>query len=188
MTHTPHFFGYGSLVNRATHQYPAARRARLDGWVRAWCHTDARDGAYLTAVQAPGAAIDGLVAAVPGADWAALDLREAAYDRVGVTGDVAHDPPEAAAIAVYAVRGAELDAADKGPILLSYLDVVVQGFLREYGETGPEHFFETTRGWHIPVLNDRGDPRYPRHQRLGTAERTLIDALLKRHGVRVIEA
>ncbi|MDX5384038.1 MAG: gamma-glutamylcyclotransferase, partial [Rhodobacterales bacterium] len=33
------FFGYGSLVNRATHDYGQARAATLPGWRRAWRHT-----------------------------------------------------------------------------------------------------------------------------------------------------
>ena len=30
----PRFFGYGSLVNRDTHDYPNAVRATLSGWRR----------------------------------------------------------------------------------------------------------------------------------------------------------
>ena len=35
----------------------------------------------------------------------------------------------------------------KTPILLSYLDVVVQGYLAEFGEAGVARFFASTDGW-----------------------------------------
>ena len=38
----PAFFGYGSLVNRATHDYRQAVPARLKGWRRVWRGTDLR--------------------------------------------------------------------------------------------------------------------------------------------------
>ncbi|MEO1425117.1 MAG: gamma-glutamylcyclotransferase family protein, partial [Pseudomonadota bacterium] len=64
----PYFFGYGSLVNRATHAHDDAHPATLRGWRRMWRHTALRPVAFLTVVPAPGSRIDGLIAAVPGAD------------------------------------------------------------------------------------------------------------------------
>ena len=69
-------------------------------------------------------------------------------------------------------------------MLLSYIDVVVQGYLREFGERGVRHFFETTDGWEAPVLDDRAAPIYPRHQRLSPDERALVDDQLREIGVR----
>ncbi|MBL3566709.1 gamma-glutamylcyclotransferase, partial [Rhodovulum sulfidophilum] len=86
----PFFFGYGSLVNRATHGYRDAVRARISGWRRVWRHTPLRPVAYLTAEPAPGVTLDGLIAAVPGGDWTALDQREYAYDRHAVGKVVDH--------------------------------------------------------------------------------------------------
>ncbi len=60
-------------------------------------------------------------------------------------------------------------------ILLSYLDVVVQGYLREFGEDGARRFFETTDGWNVPVLDDRAAPLYPRHCTLTPQERAFVD-------------
>jgi len=183
----PFFFGYGSLVNRATHGYGRAHPARLRGWARAWRHLPGRRVATLTAVPDPQAEIAGLIAAVPGGDWAALDAREAGYDRVALNGGLRHAAPEAGAVAIYAVpEHAIAPAGTLHPILMSYLDVVVQGFASEFGEAGAVEFFATTRGWEAPVLNDRARPRYPRHQRLSRAETTLVDAGLARLGVRVI--
>ena len=132
---TPWFFGYGSLVNRATHSYPQAQTARLNGWRRVWVQTELRDVVFLSIHPAPGHAIDGLIATVPGADWAALDQRESGYDRIDATAQVAHTAP-ATSIAAYRVPPARYRSGEDHRILLSYLDVVVQGFAREFGDGG----------------------------------------------------
>jgi hypothetical protein len=171
------FFGYGSLVNRATQGYPGIRRATVTGWRRAWRHTGTRDVAFLTAVPAPGARLDGLLAEVPGGDWAALDTREWAYVRTQA------EPDRAAQI--YHIP-ADLHAAPttQHPILLSYLDVVVQGYLAEFGPQGVARFFATTDGWDAPILNDRAAPRYPRAQPLSAEETALVDAMLSGVGAK----
>jgi hypothetical protein len=64
--------------------------------------------------------------------------------------------------------------------------VVVQGYLREFGEAGVKRFFDTTDGWEAPVLNDRADPVYPRHRVLTADERTLVDDLLAERKVRLL--
>lgn len=163
------FFGYGSLVNRATHDYPGIRRATVSGWRRAWRHTQARDVAFLTAVPCAQSRIDGLLAEVPDGDWAALDAREWAYVRT------AAEPGRKAQI--YNIPKTLHGAPSvKHPILLSYLDVVVQGYLQEFGNPGIDRFFITTDGWDAPVFDDRSAPRYPRAQVLTAAERALVDA------------
>ena len=67
MSH-PRFFGYGSLVNHATHEYPAVRPLRVKGWARAWRHTGLREVAFVTAVRDTQSEIEGLSADVPNAD------------------------------------------------------------------------------------------------------------------------
>ena len=180
----PFFFGYGSLVNRATHDYADAHPARITGWRRAWRHVEGRKVAFLTAVPDPDSAIDGLIAHVPGGDWAALDMREHAYARVLAT-DVAHNVAGAQEIHIYhAPDDMHVASHTMRPVLLSYVDVVVQGYLREFGETGVARFFETTDGWDAPVRNDREAPAYPRHQRLSPDETALVDDWLRRLGVK----
>ncbi|GGX42525.1 gamma-glutamylcyclotransferase [Tateyamaria omphalii] len=174
---TPWFFGYGSLVNRATHDYPQAQHATLNGWRRVWVRTALRDVVFLSVRPAEGHSINGLIASVPGADWAALDLRESGYDRVDATHSVQHHAG-ASDIAVYQVPADSQREDGEHHILLSYLDVVVQGFHREFGEAGAEHFFATTDGWNTPVYDDRATPLYPRAQQLTKAERALTDRLL----------
>lgn len=181
------FFGYGSLVNRATHGYPEAQPATVTGWRRVWVHTGLRPVAYLSAEPAEGCEIEGLVASVPNADWAALDEREAAYDRHLLPGHgVRHPVGRAIAVQIYAVPDRVAAAPSvRHPVLLSYLDVVVQGFLNEFGEAGAARFFATTAGWDAPILNDRAAPRYPRAQRLSDAETRLVDAHLVRLGASI---
>ncbi|MBR9842951.1 MAG: gamma-glutamylcyclotransferase [Rhodobacteraceae bacterium] len=174
-----YFFGYGSLVNRATHDYGQTRPARLAGWRRIWRHTDLRPVAYLTAVPDPTSTIDGLIAHVPGDDWHALDTREHAYDRIPVCDHVTHDAPDPINISVYTVpEGKHGRPSAEHPVLLSYIDTVVQGYLDIFGETGAHHFFSTTSGWSAPILDDRSAPIYPRAQSLTPKETALVDTHL----------
>lgn len=174
---TPWIFGYGSLVNRATHSYPQAQPARLNGWRRIWVRTAARDVVFLSIHRVPGHSIDGLIAAVPGADWAALDLRENGYARIDATANVSHSAGDAS-VAVYQVQDTIQTQDHTHHILLSYLDVVVQGFVREFGPAGAAAFFATTDGWNTPVHDDRANPLYPRAQRLAADDTALTDRLL----------
>lgn len=175
----PYFFGYGSLVNRRTHDYANAQPARLSGWRRAWRASPLRAVCYLTVLPCEHSEIDGLIALVPGADWTALDERERAYARVPLTGNVAHQAG-VVDLAVYAIEpGAHAAPTCENPVLLSYLDVVVQGYLGVFGRKGVDDFFCTTDGWHAPIKNDRADPIYPRAQVTSAYEKDLVDGWLK---------
>lgn len=174
---TPWFFGYGSLANRKTHAYPQAQKATLKNWRRTWVRTDLREVVFLSIRPAPGHSIDGLIAAVPDADWAALDAREAGYARIAATDHVAHSS-DASEIAAYHVPDDRQRKDGTHCILLSYLDVVVQGFLNEFGQEGAEAFFATTDNWDTPVRDDRGAPLYSRAQKLTRDEQNLVDRLL----------
>lgn len=183
----PYFFGYGSLVNTATHAYEDARPARLAGWRRQWVQTGLREAAFLTAVRCADSEIDGLIAAVPGADWDALDQREWAYDRLAASDAVRHGLCPATEVSVYAVPAERHNAGSEvHPVLLSYLDVVVQGYLQVFGGDGVAEFFATTGGWDVPVLDDRRTPRYPRHQQLHAKERSLTDRHLQSVDAKII--
>jgi hypothetical protein len=179
-------FGYGSLVNGATHDYRDTRPAVARGWRRAWRRTSLRPVSFLTVIPDSTAEIDGLVAAVPARDWPDLDVRERAYQRVALT-EVRHDG-DAAATAIYALPEGAHEAPEAGnPILLSYLDTVFQGYLARFGEAGVARFVATTDGWHAPVLDDRAAPRYGRAAATAPSERFLVDAWLARLGTPVIE-
>lgn len=175
------FFGYGSLVNRATHSFAVAYPAQAQGWRRAWRFTADRQVSFLTVIRDPQCTVDGLVAEVPEQDWPLLDQREHAYDRLTATDCVRHGGPADQSVALYAIAPDRLNLPDAShPVLLSYIDVVVQGFLREFGAAGAERFFDTTTGWEAPILDDRAAPRYPRAVSLSDAERTVVDSALHR--------
>jgi hypothetical protein len=173
-------------VNRNTHEYEGAQAATLTGWRRVWRHTNLRKLAYLTVIPDADSTLEGLIAAVPGNDWDALDLREAAYDRLPAAHQVRHTLPHQPEIAVYSIpHDAHLAPSADHPVLLSYIDVVTQGYLREFGPEGAARFFTTTAGWDMPVLDDRTAPIYPRHQRLSRSETAFVDDQLAALPVRI---
>lgn len=181
------FFGYGSLVNANTHKHGPCVPVKLDGWKRAWRFTEARNLSFLTVVQDTSASVQGVIAPVPNSDWDALDAREHAYDRIDATDNIPNTPPMAEQIAVYAIAPEKLNEPDDHhPVLLSYIDVVIQGFLQVYGQDGVTQFMETTTGWNAPILNDRPKPVYPRAQTLSKQETHLVDLSLSSVGARVL--
>ena len=180
-----HVFGYGSLVNPATHDYADTRPAVARGWRRAWRRTSLRPLSFLTVVPDVETEIEGLVAAVPDAAWPELDAREGAYERVALA-EVVHEG-RAEATAIYAIPdGKHEEPGDENQILLSYLDTVLQGYLALFGEDGVARFVETTDGWHAPVLDDRAAPRYGRAATLTPDERAMVDRWLARLGTPVL--
>ena len=182
----PYFFGYGSLVNLSTHEYQDPKAASLSGWRRIWLNNYMRDAAFLSVHPAEGAEIDGIIARVPDADWIALDARETGYDRLDATDQLLVDLEPTVDCAVYVVpRTRVTDTGKKSPILLSYLDVVLQGFMQIYGSDGLDHFFATTDSWDRPVHNDRHKPIYPRHRHLDAKELTCVNAFLKDHNIEI---
>lgn len=184
MTHA-YVFGYGSLVNRRTHGYRDASTARIAGWRRAWRHLEGRDVALLTVIEDCRSRLDGLIAAVPDAEWAALDLRERNYLKAKAE-NVEHTLPRMPEVHIYhAPCWMHRPARSMTPIALSYLDVVVQGYLAEFGEAGVARFFETTDGWDAPVLDDRDAPIYRHHRPPDARERHLVGDHLSALGTRI---
>ena len=97
---------------------------------------------------------------------------------------VRHHLPHRPQIAVYAIPDGQHQApSTEHSLLLSYIDVVVQGYLREFGPGGVARFFATTDGWDAPVIDDRATPQYPRHCRLTPEETALVDDHLRRLNV-----
>ncbi len=171
-------FGYGSLVNTATHDYGQAHVAELNGWRREWHYTTLRDLAYLSAIPDPNSTIKGVVLKAPAMDEN-LERREQAYARHPVSDIITHSAKTLPDINVFAIPPkVHRPHHAKSALLLSYIDVVVQGYLREFGEAGVQGFFKTTHGWGAPVIDDRANPIYPRHQRLSKQETELTDHYL----------
>ncbi len=181
----PFFFGYGSLVNRNTHDYAEIHTARVLGWQRVWRHTSLRAVAFLSVTPAPGKFIDGVIATVPDGNWQELDRREHAYDRLPLTAeDIRHDHPGPISVYMYRTRP-QCDAPPdtRHPILQSYLDTVLLGYLDVFGAAGITHFIETTAGWEAPILQDRNSPIYPRAERPDARTRQRFDDVLDRLGI-----
>ena len=184
----PCFFGYGSLVNRDTHVYENATRAQLKGWRRTWVYTSDRGQAFLSVIPDAQTAIDGLIAEVPHGDWEALDAREHGYARIASGEAAQHLLEPAPHVSHYAVPHETWVESAENHILLSYLDVVVQGYLREFGAAGVANFFATTDRWDTPILNDRSIPRYPRAQTLSGHETALVDQHLALRNAMIVAA
>ena len=199
------YFGFGSLVNRATRPVgEASVPATLQGWGRHWAHHavgfdgDSRSCCSLTvkpsvdgfARSAERLAIDGVLVTIPREDLPALDKRETGYDRVTVPvaqfqfndqiiADLGTLPTE---ISVYVSRPEQTAPADADhPILQSYIDCVMAGFDALFGADGLQRFMHTTGGWEGPVENDRLRPRYPRSITLSADQQARYDSLLREH-------
>lgn len=163
------FFGFGSLVNLQTHQYHDPIPTSIKGWKRQWVSSTLRDVAFLSVTPCPNTTLHGMSASTEGIGWEALDEREEGYNR--------HQLPDTD-MQMY-VGSPDCILADvKQPILLSYLDVVVQGYHTHFGEQGVVDFFATTQNWDHPILHDRHDPQYPRAQVITDEQRALVDTHL----------
>lgn len=174
-------FGYGSLVNRDTHGYQVCYPAVVRGWSRVWSHwvnSPMGEVTSLTVRPDPAGEVRGLIMATPAETHAALDARERGYDRHQVAaGEIDHGGPTGVTVELYQSRRQQPGSA-AAPILLSYVDAVMAGFLREYGWDGVAEFVATTSGWEAPILKDRADPRYPRAVAVSADVRDRFDAML----------
>lgn len=177
-----HFvFGYGSLVNAATHDFENTQPAILHGWQRAWIRSPLRKICYLSIVKSDGAQIRGALSEVHDHHWPELNEREAAYDLINAQGMVTADQIPAAQLSTFAISPDQGQTPDRNSqVLLSYLDTVVQGYMAQAGPQGVSEFFETTQNWQATFINDRSAPIYRRHQPVTALERNLTDEHLAR--------
>ena len=189
------YFGYGSLVNRHTLRtsYIDAQPARLTGWRRCWRpsahwvrHKSKSPASMLSARPHPDQVIDGLLVYDTLENLPSVDQREAAYERVQVApnaiqlnGRVPQDCP----IYIYEAHTNRAPHDPEHPIIQSYLDAVLQGFMHEFGESGVHDFIHSTDGFERPVLKDRHDPIYQRAVDLPEHQRSYFDDLLSQKGV-----
>ncbi|RIY03582.1 gamma-glutamylcyclotransferase [Aureimonas flava] len=188
------YFGYGSLVNRATlrTRFLGIRRASVTGWRRFWMPRAAPMPALLSVRPHEGFETRGVVVYDRADHLPSVDEREAGYARRVVM--PCHARVEASPVAdvplfIYEVSPVALDAAEAGAtILQSYLDAVLQGFRSLYGDTGVARFVAETEGFETAVLADRADPRYPRAVRLAPEEAELFDRLVTERGARIVPA
>ncbi len=194
------YFGYGSLVNRQTRPpHEQALPARLVGWRRSWTHRVTKRNSHtncssltIDPVDEPGAGIDGALVSLPAADLPLLDAREAGYARIAVSmADVKLLAEPERGVAVPAAEEVILvyrslpenrhSASVDFPILQSYIDCVMAGYLTVFGADGLERFMRSTHGWQFPTQDDRAAPRYPRAVSVDNALRADFDRLIKLH-------
>ena len=134
----------------------------------------------LTIVAAPSSTIDGVIAKAP--SWDELDAREIGYDRhrlMDPLRDHASDEVIDKDVNVYRSKPECLGLPCPGfPIWRSYVDAVLQGYLRQFGDGGLQRFMATTDGWSRHLVDDREAPRYPRAVQLDPREVELFDELI----------
>jgi hypothetical protein len=191
------YFGYGSLVNRRTWSPGpiGAWRATLAGWRRHWQPCDLggpalRDAALLSVHKDDACEIDGLLILDQAVNLAAIDRREARYDRIGIDRDAFRPAggdviPAALPAKIFLYVGRKsADARGEAKLLQSYLDVVLAGFLAEYGVAGIDRFMASTSGFGRPVIEDRARPLYSRAQTIDAGMARMFDARLAAAGAR----
>lgn len=175
------YFGYGSLVNLGSLRTPyiSAHCVTLTGWKRTWLARPKVEGsfaaddglAFLSVTAAAGEQIDGLLITDHASSLALLDQREALYSRVDLAAsDLHHHEQPVSTDNRFLYVADEPAAGDDARILRSYLDVVMQGYLQQFGEDGLARFMQTTDNFDCPILEDRDNPLYPRATTLSELE------------------
>ena len=179
------FFGYGSLVNELTlsKKYDI-HSGKIQNWKREWKHcVDTPFGGVcaLTASRVEDALIDGVFIKCNDIELRQFDEREIGYDRIEIArSDVIYSNgvlPDR--LYIYTSGPGHYRVGDfHYPIWLSYVEVVICGYLRTFGEAGVDRFIQSTGGWSTPIIDDRKNPRYPRFTNVSDEHRRLIETWL----------
>lgn len=182
------YFGYGSLVNRATHRTDIAgySPARLKGWRRQWLprpHSDFGPVAMLSVFEDSRCEIDGLVVRDFARNLPAVDAREIRYNRQHLQShqlDILQQNDKAeAAVNIYVAKHVDvIENAHQCRILRSYLDAVMQGYFNKFGHEGLLRFVQTSENFAIGIREDRKKPVYQRPVVTTAKERALFDNLV----------
>ncbi len=187
------YFGFGSLVNRKTLSNDTVDiiPAKLKGWRRHWqprpdeamASQILRSIALLSIHQDPSCDITGLIIIDKISNLSALDKRERGYQKINL--DESDFTIENSNINNFADNSIHVyvsspGEATQGPLSLlrSYLDVVMQGYLREFGEDGIAAFIDSTKGFDLQILEDRQKPIYSRHQPVSDDESAIFEQFL----------
>ncbi|TLP43371.1 gamma-glutamylcyclotransferase [Cohaesibacter sp. CAU 1516] len=194
------YFGYGSLVNDDTRNAESFGFAgRLKGYRRRWSIWSASaerrafgfGGVAALSVTANAQSLcDGLLIFDRKDHLPKVDEREAMYDRVKL--DLCNfsskeNLPAGIDCYIYVGHTPHTEVADPDyPILQSYVDAVMQGFLHKFGEEGVARFVAETDGWQTPIVQDRDRPFYPRSVTLSLEEEELIDHYVKLSGAPLV--
>ncbi|MGB1239374.1 MAG: gamma-glutamylcyclotransferase family protein [Pseudomonadales bacterium] len=167
-----HFiFGYGSLINSisrsATGETGRAIAVKVSGFERHWSFISKSVAmSSVVVVPADGVQCNGVIVEIEASELPSFDKREEGYSRQLVSREqistYADEALPQGNIWLYQTDSV-IAPCEQHPIVLSYLDVILAGCL-EYGEAFCNDFVRFTRGWESVLLNDRGEPRYPRVQ------------------------
>lgn len=187
------YFGYGSLVNRATRPVgELSLPTRLHGWRRVWGHrvtgsvdasTGARQSCCSLSVEPTASEhfIDGVLVTIPVSDLPLLDQRENGYERVRLPASDFSMPEgcDAEFVHVYVSDAEHAGRSNEQyPILQSYIDCVLAGYCAVFDHLGMQHFVDTTVGWDGSIENERAAPKYPRAVTLSKPQLDTIDTLV----------
>ncbi len=188
------YFGFGSLVNRNTLATDVVDvvPATLKGWRRHWQarplesmkSPTLKKIALLNIHRNPSSDIDGLLIIEKLANLPALDEREHAYEKIQLTkSDFIFEnslPDKLVDLSIHVYVCPAVEHGDTSiSILRSYLDVVMQGFHREYGKTGLGKLLDSTDGFELQINEDRFSPVYTRHQEISDQETAIFESFLK---------
>ena len=181
-------FGYGSLINRKTWFFDAHFEwVQIEGWVRQWCQIiKTPQGGFCALTISPNenSKIDGIIISTNLSTFSVIDKREAGYQKTIInesqisvyenkdTNSMWNREP---VFAYTASKESFRWASEKSPILQTYIDVIADGFYKQFGMKGLLNFFCTTQGWELPILNDRDMPIYPRSIDLEPEFLSLVD-------------
>ncbi len=185
------YFGYGSLVNRATHQADIVdfTRARLKGFRRQWLARPKSKFGHVALLSVVGDAnyeIDGLVVLDYHRNLQMLDRREIRYDRTKIDRQQlsisgrdggGFGSPQAPLFIYEAKTLPQFEDGEKCRILRSYLDAVMQGYHNKFGREGLREFIATTTNFEIGIREDRHAPIYSRPVAISHSEQSLFDEL-----------
>ncbi len=181
-------FSYGSLVNPDTLDFSAkAYPARVKGYCRSWGHCVSLHGfnlRALTVVKRKFCEIEGVVLVADESIAQILNKREIGYKPVRVTPVLKDENYQHYAENSYLYIGKkefqDLHNVNYS-IPQSYLDCVLDGYLKLGGTKSAFQFIESTDGWDVPIMNDRNSPKYPRaleltDNRIQEIDRILVDS------------
>ncbi len=188
------YFGYGSLVNRATHRTDIIgySKVTLKGWRREWLarpNNSFGKVVLLSVKRCENSEIDGLVVIDHARNQASLDERESNYDRHIVTdnsitehnssaGDIYTNHTKTKTSIYVATPFPQPEEHEQYRILRSYLDAVMQGYLNKFGEEGVVRFVNSTDNFVVGIHEDRKKPRYPRSVATTQKEQRLFESLV----------
>lgn len=184
-----YIFGYGSLVNaesraaslNGTRSVVAARVSAEFGYKRAWNYHGPGFTALGLAKTNNPMSINGVIYSVNDEGMSIWDMREKNYYRIELPWQFVESVdwmqlPKDGQLWIY-VPKKNNSASPTHPIIQSYVDICVTGFL-DYGEKFAIEFLETTDNWSIYWLNDRLVARRPW---VHFKQHTRVDDLLDQH-------